>query len=46
MIRVPRKTVYGELGETVTIDCLVEAFPKGHHYWEGVDGKRWEKKRS
>ena len=39
VIRVPNQKIYARDGQTVTIECLIEAFPKGIHYWELDSGK-------
>jgi hypothetical protein len=39
VISVPDQRVVGRPGETVTMECLIEAYPKGIHYWELGTGK-------
>ncbi len=34
VISVPNQKVYVTEGQDVAVECVVEAFPKGIHYWE------------
>ncbi|CAM6055388.1 unnamed protein product [Sphagnum tenellum] len=39
VISVPDPTVFAEEGVDLTIECMIEAYPKGIHYWETNQGR-------
>ena len=38
VIKVPQSRVFAREGDDVVIECTIEAFPKGYHYWELPSG--------
>lgn len=39
MLWVPNQLIGGSVGQSVTLECLVEAFPKSLNYWTRKDGQ-------
>ena len=39
MLWVPNQLIGGSVGQSVILECLVEAFPKSLNYWTRKDGQ-------